>query len=228
MHRSARTGSAAVSGILLLSLIVVACGGAPASTPGTPTGAATATPEGTSGPTGNECVGVPTLNLGNAEEPQFTGDPELEALFPAQIGGEPVTDIRSYRMVEFFCYIGGQALVDQMRANLDTPLDLATMSVANGEVTLDGATVELSAIRLPGQGASNVLTDLVQLVQTFAGGSMGDIGGSVTNADVGGKSVQVFSSADGEVAYIYVIGDSMIVISDVSEAQAATILGALP
>jgi hypothetical protein len=230
----AQSRIAAATGALVLGLTLVACSGAPAATPGTATDApVTATPAAPGdttppdgGATGTECASVPTLDINNPEM-GFSKDPELEAIFPATIGGMPVTDIESFRWVEFLCMFGGQAMVDQMTSAVDSPLNFAALSMATANATVDGEEVQIAAIRFPGQGASNFLTDLAQLVQMF-GGSVADMEGSVTNATIGGKTVQVFSSSDGEVAYLYVIGDSLIVLSEMTEAEAATVLGELP
>jgi len=235
MTGTKRTRIATLTGAFVLSLAVLACGGTPAATPAQPTDVpSTATPAAPGdttppdgGATGNECASVPTFDLNNPGEMGFSSDPELEALFPATVGGQPVTDVESFRWVEFLCMFGGQTMVDQMTATIDSPLNFAALSMATANATVDGDSVQLTAIRFPGQGASNFLTDLAQLVQMF-GGSMADIEGSVTNANIGGKAVQVFSSADGEVAYMYVIGDSLLVLGDMTEAQAAAVLAELP
>jgi hypothetical protein len=233
------TLAAALSAAVLLA--IVGCSSAPAATPtlapGTtpaPTQAPGTTPapaqvpggptQAPVGVTGHECDAVPTFDLSNPNPATPAPDPELIAHFPAQIDGQPVTDVESMQWLYFMCLFGGQEAFNQAASDPDG-LNFATMSFGSAKATVDGEEVDLSAWRTPGNDANSIVQSLALLAAQTGNGTTP---GSVTTSNVGGKNVYVWTDEDGAQGYAYVSGDTLIMFNDVTESQATKILAALP
>lgn len=179
-------------------LVVAACGpaAAPTAAPGG-TQAAVITP----GPT--QVPGT-TLDPGfSFQMPSFTADLELEALLPNEIGGEAV-DKGSMSGGDL---IGDGTGTENIQAILTqfgkTPADL---SVAFG----DAAGVNFLIYRVRGIDANALFQAFLTIVNTD--------GTTVSDANVGGKSVKKLLTANGETSYIYASGDVLFTV----EADADT------
>jgi hypothetical protein len=219
--------------------IALACAGAPAGTgnptatpvgqtPGATQPGATATAVPTIGATappvgGHECDAFPTINPASPVIPSFAPDPVLESKFPAEIDGEPVTDLQSGSYLQSLCF-SGQATVDRIRGQ--AAFDLLTMTVGSAKATVDGEEVSLSAFRAPGQDASNIIRVLIAV----AAQSGGEPAPSLIPATVGGKNVltTVDDDGDGVNSYGYGNGDTLFLVDNVTQSQADKIFSALP
>src|SRR5512132_3822609 len=84
----------------------VAPTGAPTTAPTVvPTGSATGSPI---AGTGHECDAVPTFSISNPDPGSPPPDAGLLAHFPAEIDGQPLTDVESMQWLWFLCMFGGQ------------------------------------------------------------------------------------------------------------------------
>lgn len=232
------TIGAVVSAAALLA--IVGCSSAPGATP-TPAGATQPPGGGTQAPvvtqapggptqapvgvTGHECDAVPTLSLSNPNPASPPPDTQLTAHFPAQIDGQPVTDVQSMYWVYFLCAFGGQASVNQAMQEAQGGLNFATMSFGSATATVDGEEVELQAFRTPGTD-SNAMVQYLALLAAQSGST--DIPGQVTSSNVGGRNVYVSTDSDGNTSYAYPSGDTLVFFDGVTESQAAKIIAALP
>jgi hypothetical protein len=224
---------------LLLVLFLAACTGAPAATPTVGPGAtspAATPPEATQVPAvptatpaavgGHECDAIPTFSLENPE-PSFPPDTALLSAFPQQIGGQPVTEVTTFSFAALLCLFGGQAAVDEFRSELQGGLDIALLSMGTAEVTIDDESISLVAFRLAGRSGTEIIASFAQLA-AIAAGESGEPEAEFSTQTVGGKSVTVVTDQDGDVTYLYVVGDILWALSDVTPEQAATILAGLP
>ena len=219
---------AAVSAAALLA--IVGCSSTPAATPPGQTqapGGGTQVPGGQTqapvGLTGHECDAVPTFSL-DGSEPSFPTDDALNAHFPAQIDGQPVTDVESMQWIYLLCMFGGQETLNAAVSDAGG-LNLAAMSFGSAKATVDGEEVDLNAFRAPG-GDANSLVQSLALLAAQSGSDAG-VTGSMTTATIGGKNVYVFTDSDGSKSYGYASGDTLIFFEDVTDSQAAKIAAAL-
>jgi cyclophilin family peptidyl-prolyl cis-trans isomerase len=120
-------------------------------------------------------------------EPSFVGDPELAAMFPAQLGGAPLS-VRSWTGRELLAQAGGGSPgMDEMEAALETQgktLDDLTLASAQTETNRGFANVV--AIRVKGADAASFLTRLGALITGYA-----DL--QATPGQVGGKQLSVLT-----------------------------------
>jgi hypothetical protein len=243
--------SSAALGAVLMAVAIAACGTSPSasSSPGAtlapgatatpagatlpptvaPTGLPTVGPTGGSttppaGLTGHECDAVPTFSLGNPD-PSFPPDETLNAHFPATIDGQPVTDVTSQQWLYFLCMFGGQTALEQAVSEAGGAINFATMSFGSATATVDGESVDLTAFRTPGTDA-NAMVQYLALLATQAGTVINP--GDVVSANIGGKSVYVWTDEDGAKNYAYPAGDTLIFFDSVTDSQATKILTALP
>jgi hypothetical protein len=181
----------------------------------------------TAGPPGKECQSIPTFNPMASPQPSFQNDSTLHAEFPEKIGGQAVQNSQTLPMLAFVCYLAGQDSVDQLR-DVFTVLgwNLGSMTVGSFDAPIGEDAVTVNAVRAPGQDASKLISNF-GIFADIAGISISD--SDLSQTTVSGKSVQATSAdADGTRSYFYVHGDTLFVIQDASDAQAATILQALP
>jgi hypothetical protein len=207
-------------------------------TPATPATPATATPEpvapatpspdgATPAPggtlTGDECDGIPSFMDPGVEDFAFTRDEELEAMFPASIAGSPLSEVTSFRWVEFICLFAGQTGLEAAAAEIPGSFQLAGLTMATAEYDDDEDMLSIAALRMPGANIGSIV-QMEILAQLAAGEELGD---ELRSATIGGKQVYV-SESEGEMAYMYAAGDVLFILGDMTEADAATVLSALP
>jgi hypothetical protein len=226
------------AGAAALLLIVVACSAAPAttSTPagGTtaPTLAATATAQSTLQPTpppvggGSECGAFPTFNLASPVLPSFAPDPVIVALFPAEIDGQPVTNVQSASWIQTICFYGGQAEVDRLKATSSGGALLANLTFGSATANVGGSDVNIAAFRLPGQDGNSIIQNASLFVAGLTGKTPEPF--TTTQTNLGGKAIYVLTDSGGDITYAYVKVDTVITIDNADATQAATILAALP
>jgi hypothetical protein len=173
--------------------------------------------------TGDECDEVPSFMDPGVEDFEFTRDEELEAMFPASIAGSPVSEVTSFRWVEFICLLAGQAGLEAAATEIPTGFQLAGLTMATAEYDDDDDTHTIVALRMPGINVGTAVQ--MEILAQLAAGE--DLGGELRRATVGGKQVYVTES-EGETAYIYATGDVLFMLGDMTEEQAAAVLSALP
>lgn len=222
-------------GFVAAMLLLAACGSSPASSP-TGSGpvlpgstvAAQSTPTAAPVAAGAECAGLPVYNPASPNASfAYASDKTIEAKFPAQIDGQPVTSVTSGRLVEMLCEFGGQAGIDALRTSIPVTFNLMNMSVGSAEATVDGASVILSAFRIPGADAGQLLQDLASLASGSGSDTPRFTLAELKDATVGGKAVKTWTDATGNTSYIYVTGDTMLMIDSVTPAQAEKIFSAM-
>jgi len=101
------------------------------------------------------------------------------------------------------------------------------LSMGTAEVTIDDESISLVAFRLAGRSGTEIIASFAQLA-AIAAGESGEPEAEFSTQTVGGKSVTVVTDQDGDVTYLYVVGDILWALSDVTPEQAATILAGLP
>jgi hypothetical protein len=215
--------SAAV-GIILGMVLVSALAGCGSSVIDQPSLVPSASPPAT-GP----CTSIPTIDPDNPPDTLgLTGDPTLEAEFPAEIDDQTVTDVSSARWIETLCDMGGPASVDAAARNLPSGLDQSAMSVGSAAATVDGKPVTIVAFRLPGHRGDELL------------GVVGDLSAAIfpeaprfnsalTASTAAGKSVSRWTNpADGTDSYLYASGDTLWTVDSIDQSQADKIFAALP
>jgi hypothetical protein len=200
----------------------------PASATPEPVAPATPSPDGgTPAPggtlTGDECDEVPSFMDPGVEDFEFTRDEELEAMFPASIAGSLVSEVTSFRWVEFICLLAGQTGLEAAATEIPTGFELAGLTMATAEYDDDDETHNIVALRMPGINVGTAVQ--MEILAQLAAGD--ELGGELRRATVGGKQVYVTES-EGDTAYIYATGDVLFVLGDMTEAQAAAVLSELP
>jgi hypothetical protein len=121
---------------------------------------------------------------------------------------------------------GGQATLDQVLTEISAGINVAQMSFAGAEATVDGEEVVLLAYRTPGQDATPLVQNIFAISVAF-GATPTDPLPVLEPAVIGGKSVATWTHGDA-TGYAYVSGDVMFVFDNVTDSQAGKILAALP
>jgi hypothetical protein len=214
-----------VKGVALVTIalgLVAACSGTGISLGGSPNPAGP-----TAGPPGKECQSIPTFNPMASPQPSFPNDATLQAEFPAKVGGQSIQNAQTVPMLDFVCYLAGQDSVDQLRdAFTALGWNIAALSVGNFDAPFGADTVTVSAVRAPGQDAARLISNF-GVFADIAGISISD--SDLSQTTVSGKNVQATSAdSDGTRSFFYVHGDTLFVLQDATDDQAAAILSALP
>jgi hypothetical protein len=181
----------------------------------------------TPGPPGKECQSIPTFNPLASPQPSFPSDSTLQAEFPQKISGQAIQNSQTIAMLAYVCYNAGQDSVDELRQAFSAfGWDISGLSVGSFDAPIADDTVSVSAVRAPGQDASKMISNFSAFAD-IAGISISD--SDLAQLTVSGKNVQATSAdSDGTRSYFYVHGDTLFVIQDATDAQAAAILSALP
>jgi len=233
------------SGLLLAAtLAVAACGGS--STPTPVTGVPTVPPVNVPTvppvnlPTVPPIPSIPALGsfslpsipaFGSFSIPSFStnADPALAALFPTTIGGQPVTAAVTYSFNEFLTFLsqGDPTTAQQESAALTSAgINPTTVTFGSADVTLNGDDITIGAAHTPGSNASNLATVFAQLSQLE---NPDESPPTVTQGNVGGKSVGKVTTAEGDVTYVYANNDVLWFIDGTTDdTEAGTVLQALP
>lgn len=158
--------------------------------------------------------------------PSFGLDVELAPRFPQEIDGVPVTDLTTVRWIDYLCTLGGgQAAVDLYVANMPPSLNSTTFTHGYADAVVEGDEVDLAAYRTPGQDANVMIQSFAQLAHALFGT---DLQVTVSTATIGGKNVSVLTDENGGVGYAYASGDTLFIVSSVTDSQAAKIFAAFP
>ncbi len=153
----------------------------------------------------------------------LTSDPALQAVFPSQIDGQPVTNVQSARFLETICVEGGQAGVEVVASRAPAGVELDQVFVGSAETTVDGAPLRLTAYRVPGADEAAIMQAVSGLAQAV-GGDGRKFGPDNPLVQAGGKTVRTWTDAEGRTSYLYVSSDVLVVVDGVSPSQADRIL----
>ncbi len=224
-----------------LLIFVIACGGgggstiAPGATPAPGTTAAPGTPAApvgqTTPPGGGDisqlCAGKPTFSIDASPQPTVAPDAALNARFPTEIDGQPVTDVRSYNYVDGSCFYGASAEGMQNLAQFFSPQVLLQLSQGSAHATVDDEDVYISAFRTPGADPNQLFAHLPEFLAAI-GVDQADIAGySAEQGTIGGKNAYVITDPDGDKSYSLVSGDTVFTVNDVTEDQAGIVFTAI-
>ena len=203
--RRAGVGLALLTGA---AIVVAACGGN-AATNGPTQGAVATEPTVTQAPPSEAepSFGLPGFSFAL---PSFTSDEELEAMFPTDIGGQPLT-VQSMSGADFMAFGGSSTMGPALEQLGKTPAD---MSVAFGGTT-DGSIV-VFAFRIKGVNADQFMN-----VFTSTSGTM--TGTTITDASLGGKSVKKVTTP-GQTVYLYTHGDVIWTVGGTGSAPSEALL----
>jgi hypothetical protein len=210
---TARSGIAPLV-LLIGAIALAACGGPGTSTaPGGTTGAVATVPATSEAPI-DPIPPFPSFDLGSFGIPSFSlpsGDKDLEALLPDELGGETVQKLS----MTGDSFLGGNLTGTEQ---LDDVLEQAGKGPADLSVAFGGAgTVVVIAYRIKGVPADTFYDAFL-----LAGQQAGEV--TVTDASFGGKTVKKLVSPTTEIGtvYVYASGDVLFVvggtISGISDA----------
>jgi hypothetical protein len=234
-----------VAGTLVL-VAVAACGGstpagsvaptAPAATSATAATAtavtaATGTPAATAVPpvvTQPPITEPPITQPPTSQQPgpTFAGDPDFAAAFPKTIDGQPVTNVTTARLIDFFrAFSAPEATIEGIRHGLASiGVDLETVVFGNATATFDGSPFQFQALRVPGKDANLLIQNYQALdLTTF------NEGDTLKQETSGGKNVSVIRNVDGYAStWLYAHGEILWTVDTSDEAEAAAVFTALP
>jgi hypothetical protein len=185
---TARRAGTSVALLAGTALLVAACTGASPTT--APTSAAATQPPPTTAPPTQAAPsqGLPGLSFAI---PSFTSDAELDAMFPKEIGGEPIHPVSMSGANFLSSGFAGAQIGPALQQLGKSPSD---MSVAFAG-TMDVTVVAFRIKGLPGE----------QFLNAYAAAAGN--GAGVTDASFGGKSVKKVSPSGAPAVYVYVHGD---------------------
>jgi hypothetical protein len=184
---TARRAGARLALLAASTLLVAACSG----------GASTSAP--TTTPTSPPVTQAPPTNAAPSQEvpgfsftlPSFTSDEELKAMFPTEVGGQPIVVITMTGTDFMNLPTASKDIETALRELGKGPSDLSVGSGGNALVTI-------IAFRVKGVPADQFLG---KYISSAAAGS------TVTDASFGGKSVKKVMTGGQVAAYLYLKGD---------------------
>jgi hypothetical protein len=214
--RHARRLARPIATLAAVSMVLAACGGDGNATPS----AAAPTPSPAVQPSISQAPTLPPLPTGGLPSfplPSGGGDPELEALFPASLGGENLSTTS---------LSGDQLATSPYGLLLQGYLADQGKTLADASAGFGGtAAVTIIAYRVHGVPAEETLDYLIEAAKAI-------VPGTVSVEIVGGKSVTKMTpdSAAGSSTYSYTHDDVVFVIGgdDLTDALLAEALTKLP
>jgi hypothetical protein len=164
---------------------------------------------------------IPSFAIPSFAIPSFGSDPTIEAAFPAQIDGKPLTGITS---ANFLAVVQSFSTPEQVQAFVSGMQSInvnpATVGFGSANATVDDNPVQLQLVRFPGGDARVALDILVRIDQP-------ETPPQITTETIGGKSVTV-ATTDGDREYYYVNGEWAWFLPDAEQSEAEVIFAALP
>ena len=153
--------------------------------------------------------------------PSFAPDPILEAAFPDQIDGQPVTDVTTAAFLAMMqSFDTPQEELDAFVAAMQSiGVNPTTISLGSAQATVGGDEVFFQALRVPGGSAAAVIDAITR--------ANIDDPPVLTAGTLGGRPVTLATDSSGDVDYYYFNGEYAWLLS-MDEAQAAVVLAALP
>jgi len=235
-RRSLSIPAAALSAVLLLA----ACGGSSATTAPsvggvTPTTAAAKTaalPTSGAVPTVAPTEAQPTspdATQGPVSAPSFAADNGLAAKFPTMIDGQPVTQVQTAIFADVLQQTGGSSDVNiqtltQTLAGIG--IDFSNMSFGSAQATVDGESVAITALRTPNTDATKIIQNYGLIVTAF--GSAPETMPTMSPSTISGKNVTLATDSDGTTTVLYVTGDTLFILQNMTDSQTAKVVAALP
>jgi hypothetical protein len=145
----------------------------------------------------------------------------LAAKFPKQVGGQPVTNVTTGKFIDFISALS-PAEIDTDRQKFATiGINLDTVVFGSASATVSGSTVQILALRVPGQDAS-------KLIQDYALFSPLATGEALSQETSGGKNVSVVRDAGGTASFwMYASGDILWQVNTSDPTAAAAVFAAL-
>ena len=182
---------------------------------------------------GSSQGGEPSFALPSFALPSFASDNDLAAEFPKTIDGQPVTKVQTLLFIDMLNFSGQSAAqVQQLRDSLSSfGIDLNRLSFGSGDATVGGEDVQFQALRAPGADASQIVAhynDIATAFNAALGNPQPSTPPTFSQTSLGGKNVTLSTDADGAKTYVYPTGDTLWILANMTDAQASTILGALP
>jgi cyclophilin family peptidyl-prolyl cis-trans isomerase len=157
--------------------------------------------------------------------PSFVGDPELVSMFPAQLGGAPLS-VRSFTGQELLAQSGADSPgLQELIATIETQgktLDDLTLASASAET--DAGLADIVAIRVKGADANAFMTRLGALITGYANIQ-------ATPGEVAGKQVSVLTDGpdNGQArSYGYANGEVLWILQTTTDALRDELMAALP
>jgi hypothetical protein len=193
LHREGDSMTARRAGTTLAlltgaALLVAACAGAAATNAPTNAAGTQAPPSQPSASGAAPSEGLPGFSF---VLPSFTSDAELAALFPTELGGEPMTAF-TMTGADFMSMGAGSKDIETALQQLGkTPADLSVGSGGTSKITI-------FAFQIKGVPADQFLGKYL---------SSTAVGSTVTDAAFGGKSVKKVVTGGQVSAYLYLSGD---------------------
>jgi hypothetical protein len=216
------------SGVRLATLsfaalaLLAACGGAPAaSIPPLPS---IAVPSISLPSIALPSFALPSgITLPSIALPSFAPDPVIEGVFPAEIGGQPVTDVESANFLTVLQAMGmDPETVGEFVSGMQAiSIDPAAVGFGSGTVVLDDTLVAIQVVRFPGGNAGAALDTLTRI-------DAPDEAPTLTNETIGGKAATVATNPDGDVEYFYVSGEWAWIVDNADREHVETIFAGLP
>jgi len=159
-----------------------------------------------------EPVKILSASVGQVTLPPepIPGDPDLEAMMPAEVNGEPF-EARSDNGQELTAEIpDGDPFGDEIKAALALlGATIADMSLGGGSVGTEGAGLSITGLRVQGVDAAAIEQTLLPVLLGFA-----DL--QQTPSSVGGKDVRITTDGpDSDTTqrfYVYGAGDTVFVV----------------
>jgi hypothetical protein len=215
---------------LTFAALLAACSSGPAAPTGTagsappgdqPTPSSQAQPTASSQPQPTGVSGsVPPFSF---VIPSFVPDTTLEAAFPTEIDGQPVTEVESVNFLSFLQALetDPERITGFIAAMQGIGVDPGAVSFAGATVMVGEDSLSLQALRTPGGSAANALDALTAL-------DPAEVPPTITTETIGGKPATVATLEDGEEEFFYANGDLAWLLPGADRAQAEVIFAALP
>jgi hypothetical protein len=172
------------------------------------------------------CAGLPTFSL-EGPAPSFAQDAELNAKFPAQIDGNPVTGVQSSYYLTGLCYFGNTDTIARFAQSFPGT-NMSAMSTGSARATVGEDDISIQALRVPGGNAAQMVANVEAFLIAIGVPPENTTGLTKTSANLGGRNVTVITDEDGDTTYVYPSGDTIFSVSDCTQEQAGTIFAALP
>jgi hypothetical protein len=206
----------------LAVVLFIGCSGSP----GAPSAQATLSAPATPGSVAGICTGLATPDPATGD-PVYAPDPTVAAALPSSIEGQPMTNVESFRWVDYLCTLGGQGAVDNAARIGPAGLNLAGLTYAHGRVQLGDELVSVDAFRTPGQDSSLIVNDFKKMILVLGGGQH-ELTGTMSQLTLGGKNVWLWTKPDTRVQYLYPRGEILYGVTNATQESARLVLRALP
>jgi hypothetical protein len=212
---------------LSAAILFAACGSSGTTAPSV----AGAAPTSAAATTAVSTPAAPAATQGsvNTSVPSFATDSGLAAKFPATVDGQPVTNVQTALFADVMRQSPGttdaefQALSQKLSA---IGIDFATMSFGSGQATVDGKQVAITGLRTPNSDANKIIQNYGAIVDAF--GSPPETLPTMSQSTAGGKTVTLSVDSNGTTTTLYVSGDTLFILRDLTDSQKGKIVAALP